>query len=102
MFQAATFDQVPVPLKNTVPNVFPPELIVFKPFPRKYTFIEGVQEPCKEVINKLPYMFRLLAAEEDVKFGVLVVTVQYMFTQFALAKFNVTVWFGAENELLVK
>ena len=54
MFQDATFDQVPVPLKNTVPNVLPPGLIVLVPVPMKYTFMEVVQEPCKEVINKLP------------------------------------------------
>ena len=76
--------------------------MVFNPLPRKYTFMEVVQEPCVLTMAKLPYRFRLLAEEEDAKFGVLVVTVQYIFTQFALAKFNVTVWFGAENELLVK
>ena len=102
ILHAAVFDHVPVPLKNTEPKVFPPELMVFNPLPRKYTFMEVVHEPCKEVNNKLPYRFRLLAEEVDAKFGVLVVTVQYMFTQLALAKFNVTVWFGAENELLVK
>jgi hypothetical protein len=64
--------------------------------------MEVVQEPCKEVNNKLPYRFRLLAEEVDAKLGVLVVTVQYIFTQFALARLRVTVWFGAENELLVK
>ena len=64
--------------------------------------MEVVQEPCKEVINKLPYRFKLFALLVEAKLGVLVVTVQYMFTQLALAKFKVTVWFGAENELLVK
>ena len=32
---AAKFDHVPVPAKNTGPKVFPPELIVFVPVPKK-------------------------------------------------------------------
>ena len=32
---AAKFDHVPVPAKNTGPNVLPPELIVFVPVPKK-------------------------------------------------------------------
>ena len=32
---AAVFDHVPVPAKNTGPKVFPPELMVFVPVPKK-------------------------------------------------------------------
>ena len=42
---AAAFDQVPVPLKNTGPKLFPPELMVLVPAPKKYTFIEVVHVP---------------------------------------------------------
>ena len=51
---AARLDQVPVPLKNTGPNVLPPELIVLVPVPKKYTFIPVVQEPWKVVKVRFP------------------------------------------------
>ena len=51
---AAVFDHVPEPLKNTGPKVFPPELIVFVPVPKKYTFIPVAHVPCNVVMVRLP------------------------------------------------
>ena len=54
ILHATVFDHVPVPLKNTEPKVFPPELMVLVPVPMKYTFIEVVQDPCVLTMAKLP------------------------------------------------
>ena len=100
--QAAKFDHVPVPAKNTGPKVFPPELIVFVPVPKKYTFIPVAHVPCAATMARLPYIFKLLAVELDAKFGALLVFDHVMLLQFALAIFNVTVWFAPVKDCCVK
>jgi hypothetical protein len=89
--QAAKFDQVPVPAKNTGPKFLPPELIVFVPVPMKYTFIPVAQVPCAAVIVKLPYIFKLFAVELEANIGVLLVFDQVMLRQSAFGTFIVTV-----------
>jgi hypothetical protein len=47
-------------------------------------------------------MFRLFAVELDANIGVLLVFDHVMLLQFALAMFNVTVWFAAVKDACVK